>query len=162
MAGALERGDLIGAAVDVFPKEPASKDEAFVSPLQKFSNIILTPHIGGSTLEAQQAIGEDVSGKLARYVALGATKGAVNVPEIEPGQVKPGRTRLLSFHSNAPGFLSRLNDAVSASGANIAAQHLETRGELGYVAADLEGDIPSGFIDHVRALDGSIRARLVR
>ncbi|WP_417485656.1 phosphoglycerate dehydrogenase [Maricaulis sp.] len=162
LAGALERGDLIGAAVDVFPKEPASKDEAFVSPLQKFSNIILTPHIGGSTLEAQQAIGEDVSGKLARYVALGATKGAVNVPEIEPGHVKPGRTRLLSFHSNAPGFLSRLNDAVSASGANIAAQHLETRGELGYVAADLEGDIPSGFIDHVRALDGSIRARLVR
>jgi D-3-phosphoglycerate dehydrogenase / 2-oxoglutarate reductase len=162
LADALESGHLIGAAVDVFPKEPASKDEAFVSPLQKFQNIILTPHIGGSTLEAQQAIGEDVSGKLARYVSLGATKGAVNVPEIEPGRIKPGRTRLLSFHSNAPGFLSRLNDAVSAAGANIAAQQLETRGELGYVAADLEGDLPAGFIDHVRALDGSIRARLVR
>ena len=81
---------------------------------------------------------------------------------IEPGRIKPGRTRLLSFHSNAPGFLSRLNDAVSAAGANIAAQQLETRGELGYVAADLEGDLPAGFIDHVRALDGSIRARLVR
>ena len=161
LTAALESGHLLGAAVDVFPKEPASKDESFASPLQKFENIILTPHVGGSTIEAQASIGEDVSSKLARFVSQGSTKGAVNVPEIEPGPVAPGRTRLVSFHGNAPGYLSRLNDAVSASGANIAAQHLETRGSIGYVAADLEGDLPDSFLDHVRALDGSIRARLL-
>ena len=161
LAEALDSRHLLGAAVDVFPKEPASKDEAFVSPLQQFANVILTPHIGGSTLEAQAAIGEDVSGKLARYLALGATKGAVNVPEIEPGELRPGRRRLLSFHANAPGFLTRLNEAISATAANVASQQLQTRGELGYVASDLEGDLPPGFIDHVNALPGSIRARLV-
>lgn len=161
LTAALESGHILGAAVDVFPKEPASKDERFDSPLQKFENIILTPHVGGSTIEAQASIGEDVSSKLARFVSQGSTKGAVNVPEIEPGPVAPGRTRLVSFHGNAPGYLSRLNDAVSASGANIAAQHLETRGSIGYVAADLEGNLPASFLDHVRALDGSIRARLL-
>ena len=161
LAAALESGHLNGAAVDVFPKEPASKDEAFVSPLQAFQNVILTPHIGGSTLEAQASIGEDVSSKLARYLSQGSTKGAVNVPEIEPGEIKPGRVRLLSFHQNAPGFLSRLNDVISASTANIAAQRLETRGALGYVASDLEGELPPGFIDQVNGLEGSIRARLI-
>jgi D-3-phosphoglycerate dehydrogenase len=161
LCAALASGHLRGAAVDVFPREPASKDEAFESPLQNFENVILTPHVGGSTLEAQAAIGDDVSGKLTRFLTHGATKGAVNVPQIEPGNLVPGRTRLLSFHGNAPGYLSRLNDAVSASGANITAQHLETRGEIGYVAADLEGVLPTAFLDHIKALDGSIRARLV-
>ena len=162
LAEALESGHLIGAAVDVFPKEPASKDEAFVSPLQKFQNVILTPHIGGSTLEAQASIGEDVSGKLARYLSQGSTKGAVNVPEIEPGEIREGRVRLLSFHANAPGFLTRLNETISSTSANIAAQQLETRGQLGYVASDLEGPLPDDFLDRVNALDGSIRARLIR
>ena len=161
LAAALESGHLLGAAVDVFPKEPASKDERFETPLQKFENIILTPHVGGSTLEAQEAIGDDVAAKLARFLSHGSTKGSVNVPEIEPGPIKAGRVRLLSFHGNAPGYLSRLNDAVSAAGANIAAQQLETRGELGYVAADLEGDLPDSFLEQVKAMDGTIRARLV-
>jgi D-3-phosphoglycerate dehydrogenase len=161
LCAALASGHLRGAAVDVFPIEPASPSDPFDSPLQAFENVILTPHVGGSTLEAQAAIGDDVSGKLARFVTHGATKGAVNVPEIEPGNIAAGRTRLISFHGNAPGYLSRLNDAVSASGANIAAQHLETRGDIGYVAADLEGELPAAFLDHVRALEGSIRARLV-
>lgn len=162
LADALESGHLLGAAVDVFPKEPASKDEAFVSPLQRFENVILTPHIGGSTLEAQASIGEDVSGKLARYLSQGATKGAVNVPEIEPGEIKPGRVRLLSFHANAPGFLTRLNEAISSTSANIAAQRLETRNGLGYVVSDLEGPLPDDFLNRVNALEGSIRARLIR
>ncbi|MDG2044535.1 MAG: phosphoglycerate dehydrogenase, partial [Maricaulis sp.] len=161
LCAALESGHLAGAAVDVFPVEPASKSEAFVSPLQQFENVILTPHVGGSTLEAQAAIGEDVARKLARFIQQGTTKGAVNVPNIDPGPLAPGRTRLLSFHGNAPGYLTRLNDAISASGANVAAQHLETSGDIGFVAADLEGDLPAAFIDHVRALDGSVRARLV-
>ncbi|MHA6288130.1 phosphoglycerate dehydrogenase [Maricaulis sp. CAU 1757] len=160
LADALQRGHLSGAAVDVFPKEPASKDEAFVSPLQQCANVILTPHIGGSTLEAQAAIGEDVAGKLVRFLSQGSTKGAVNVPEIDAGPVRPGRHRLMSFHANAPGFLGRLNEAVSASGANIAAQHLETRGELGYVISDLEGALPDDFLQRVSSLEGSIRARL--
>ncbi|WP_238934364.1 phosphoglycerate dehydrogenase [Maricaulis parjimensis] len=161
LADALAEERLLGAAIDVFPKEPASKDEAFVSPLQRFENIILTPHVGGSTLEAQAAIGEDVSAKLTRYLSQGSTKGAVNVPEIEPGEIKPGRARLLSFHANAPGFLMRLNETISSTAANIAAQQLETRGQLGYVASDLEGELPADFIDRVNALEGSIRARVI-
>ncbi|WP_300543749.1 phosphoglycerate dehydrogenase [Maricaulis sp.] len=162
LADALESGHLLGAAVDVFPKEPASKEEKFVSPLQRFENVILTPHVGGSTLEAQASIGEDVSGKLARYLALGSTKGAVNVPEIEPGEIKPGRARLLSFHANAPGFLTRLNETISSTAANIASQQLQTGNGLGYVASDLEGPLPEDFIDRVNALEGSIRARVIR
>ena len=161
LANALESGHLFGAAVDVFPKEPASKNEAFVSPLQQFENVILTPHIGGSTLEAQAAIGEDVSLKLARFLQQGSTKGAVNVPELEPGPVPQGRSRVVSFHGNAPGYLSRLTDIVSASGANIASQRLETRGDFGYVIADLEGDLPDNLVEQVKGLDGSIRVRLI-
>ena len=155
---ALESGHLIGAAIDVFPKEPASKEEAFVTPLQNFENIILTPHVGGSTLEAQEAIGDDVAAKLARFLSHGATKGSVNVPELEAGPIQPGRVRLLSFHGNAPGYLSRLNDAVSAAGANIAAQHPETRGEIGYVIAALQGDLPEAFLGVVPPIRGPIRA----
>ena len=102
-----------------------------------------------------------MSAKLTRYLSQGSTKGAVNVPEIEPGDVKPGRVRLLSFHANAPGFLMRLNEAISATSANVAAQQLETRGQLGYVASDLEGPLPDDFMDRVNALEGSIRARLI-
>jgi len=161
LAASLRSGHIGGAAIDVFPVEPASKTERFETPLQAFENVILTPHIGGSTQEAQAAIGDDVSMKLARYLAEGATKGAVNLPELDPGPIRNGRTRLLSIHGNAPGFLGRLNEAVSAAGANIAAQHLETRGEVGYVAADLEGDLPASFADHVKGLDGAIKTRLI-
>ena len=161
LAAALESGHIRGTAVDVFPKEPASKDEAFVSPLQQFENVILTPHVGGSTLEAQAAIGDDVALKLARFLSQGTTKGAVNVPELDPGPLKSGTRRILSFHRNAPGFLSRFNDAVSTSGANIAAQRLQTMGELGYATADLEGELPAGFVEHIAALDGSIATRLI-
>lgn len=162
VAAALESGQLGGVAVDVFPVEPASKSDPFVSPLQAFENVILTPHIGGSTLEAQAAIGTDVASKLARFLTEGATKGAVNVPEMDPGPLSAGQTRLLSFHGNAPGYLTRLNEAVSASGANVTAQRLETKGELGFVAADLDGELPAGFVDYVSALEGSIKTRLIK
>ena len=162
VAAALETGQLGGVAVDVFPVEPASKSDPFVSPLQAFENVILTPHIGGSTLEAQAAIGTDVASKLARFLTEGATKGAVNVPEMDPGPLSAGQTRLLSFHGNAPGYLTRLNEAVSASGANVTAQRLETKGELGFVAADLDGELPAGFVDYVSALEGSIKTRLIK
>ena len=122
LAAALEDGHLAGAAVDVFPVEPSSKDERFTSPLQRQRNVILTPHIGGSTLEAQAAIGQDSAIKLAKYLYLGSTGHAVNFPQVEPGPIRPGCTRVAVPHKNAPGFLRRLNDAAERAGANVAAQ----------------------------------------
>ncbi|MEE2565138.1 phosphoglycerate dehydrogenase [Hyphobacterium marinum] len=161
LAAALKSGHLAGAAVDVFPKEPASKSEEFLSPLRGLDNALLTPHIGGSTEEAQAAIGEDAGLKLSRYAFEGATAKAVNLPELEPGALVSGRTRLTSLHTNAPGYLSRLNELVGGAGLNIAAQYLNTSGSYGYASADLEGNIPAGFSEKVAALGGTIRARLL-
>ena len=161
LASALKSGHLAGAAVDVFPKEPKSKDERFDSPLVGCPNVILTPHIGGSTAEAQAAIGEDAALKLARFIHEGSTSRAVNFPEVDPGPVQPGRTRLVAPHRNAPGYLTALNEAASAAGANVASQFLQTKGEIGYAVTDLEGGLPAGFLDDVRAINGTIRARLI-
>ena len=161
LADALKSGHLGGAAVDVFPKEPKSKGERFESPLTDCPNVLLTPHIGGSTAEAQAAIGQDAAVKIARYLFEGGTAHAVNFPEVEPGPIRPGRTRLTAPHRNQPGYLRRLNDAAERAGANVASQYLQTEGELGYAIADLEGPIPKDFLDTVLALDGTIRARLI-
>ncbi|MCW5725532.1 MAG: phosphoglycerate dehydrogenase [Maricaulaceae bacterium] len=161
LTAALESGHIGGAAIDVFPTEPASKDERFESPLLAFDNVLLTPHIGGSTEEAQAAIGEDAAVKLARYVFEGSTGKAVNFPQLEPGPLAPGRARLLSIHVNAPGYLSHLNEAISGAGLNVAAQHLQTQGQTGYAAADLEGGLPDGFLARVQAVPGTLRARLL-
>lgn len=161
LASALDDGHIAGAAVDVFPVEPSSKDNRFDSPLQRFRNVILTPHIGGSTLEAQAAIGQDSAIKLAKYLYLGSTGHAVNFPQVEPGPVRPGCTRVAVPHVNAPGFLRRLNDAAERAGANVAAQFLQTDAEIGYALADLEGALPADFLDRINALDGTIRARIL-
>ncbi|MEO1038917.1 MAG: phosphoglycerate dehydrogenase [Pseudomonadota bacterium] len=161
LADALKSGHLAGAAVDVFPKEPKSKDEAFESPLIGCPNVILTPHIGGSTAEAQAAIGEDAAIKLARFIHEGSTSRAVNFPEVDPGPIQSGRTRLIAPHRNAPGYLRALNDVASSAGANVASQFLQTKGEIGYAVTDLEGDLPAGLLDQVRAINGTIRARLI-
>jgi D-3-phosphoglycerate dehydrogenase len=161
LAGALRSGHLAGAAVDVFPVEPKSKDERFESPLIGCPNVILTPHIGGSTLEAQAAIGTDAATKLARFLFEGATSQSVNFPEVDPGPLQPGRTRILAPHLNRPGYLRKLNNTAEDAGANVAAQFLQTEGELGYAVADLEGDLPGDFLDRIRAIDGTIRARAI-
>ncbi|XBQ16853.1 MAG: phosphoglycerate dehydrogenase [Oceanicaulis sp.] len=160
LAEALRSGKLAGAAVDVFPVEPKSKDEAFESPLQGCPNAILTPHIGGSTAEAQQAIGLDAATKLAKYLYQGATSHAVNFPHVEPGPLGEGQVRVLVPHFNRPGFLRRLNEAAEQAGANVAAQYLQTDGEYGYAVADLER-APADILARVEALDGAIRARLI-
>lgn len=161
LAAALRAGKLAGAAVDVFPVEPKSKDEAFKSPLLGCPNVILTPHIGGSTAEAQQAIGTDAAGKLAKFLYQGSTSHAVNFPQVEPGPLAPGRLRALVPHFNRPGFLRRLNEAAEQAGANVAAQYLQTDGEYGYAVADLEGAGPD-ILARIDGLDGAIRARLIQ
>ncbi len=160
-ARALCDGHLLGAAVDVFPIEPASNAERFKTPLQGLPNVLLTPHVGGSTAEAQERIGQEVARKLVDYSDTGATLGAVNFPQVQ----LPARgfgTRYMHVHRNQPGTLRRINDVFSARGLNIAGQFLQTEGEMGYVVVDAEGagDVDS-VLDELRAIDGTIRARLL-
>jgi D-3-phosphoglycerate dehydrogenase len=160
LASALKSGHLAGAAVDVFPVEPKGKEDRFDSPLVSCPNVILTPHIGGSTAEAQQAIGTDAATKLAKFLYQGATSHAVNFPQVEPGPIGEGRVRVIVPHINKPGFLRRLNEAAEHAGANVAAQYLQTDGEYGYAIADLEA-APADIKARVEALDGAIRARII-
>ena len=165
LAGAVREKHLAGAAVDVFPREPKSNKEAFETPLQGLANVILTPHVGGSTEEAQERIGEEVARKLVDHALTGSTTGAVNFPHVQLPSASAGRTRFTHAHSNAPGMLGRVNAALSASGLNVAAQHLQTDGDLGYVVIDAEADPSSAAVQHVLTqlvqIPGTIRARLV-
>jgi D-3-phosphoglycerate dehydrogenase len=148
--------------VDVFPVEPASNQEPFHAPLQGLENVILTPHVGGSTQEAQERIGAEVAKKLIDYSDVGSTVGAVNFPQVQL-PTRPTGTRYIHVHYNAPGMLGRLNEVFSRRGLNIAAQYLQTDTEVGYVVVDAEG-VPEqsrDTLEAIRALDGAIRARLL-
>ncbi|MDB5548580.1 MAG: phosphoglycerate dehydrogenase [Tardiphaga sp.] len=162
LAAALKDGHLAGAALDVFPIEPSSNAERFHSPLQGLSNVILTPHIGGSTEEAQDRIGSEVARKMIDYVESGSTMGAVNFPQVQL-KIRPVGARFSHVHRNVPGMLRRLNEVFLQRDVNIAAQFLETDSEVGYVV--LDADLPPGLSDKILAeissLDGTIRARLV-
>ena len=160
LAAALRDGHLAGAAVDVYPTEPRSNDDPFETPLQGIDRAILTPHVGGSTVEAQENIGAEVAGKLVRYSDTGTTETSVNVPEVVLPPHPEGH-RLLHIHRNVPGVLAAINGAFSAMGANVAAQFLQTRGELGYVVTDLDGEQSRGALDALRQIDGTIRARVL-
>ncbi len=159
---ALLSGHLLGAAVDVFPVEPAGAAEPFVTPLQGLPNVILTPHIGGSTGEAQERIGSEVAHKLIDYSDAGSTLGAVNFPQVQlPG--RPQATRYIHIHHNVPGMLGRVNGIFSSRGLNIAGQYLQTDGELGYVVVETQSDTGcEECLAELRRLDGTIRARLIR
>jgi D-3-phosphoglycerate dehydrogenase len=166
LAEALKSGHLAGAALDVFPHEPASKDEAFASELRGIPNVILTPHVGGSTEEAQAAIAEDVAAKFIKFMNVGSTTGAVNVPEVElPEQDAWGtgstqrRQRILHFHRNVPGVLSKLHGVVAGLGANIWAEYLRTNEQIGYVVLDVDPLPNSALIDQLRAMPETIRVR---
>ena len=163
LAAALDGGRVSGAAVDVVPVEPERNDEEFVSPLRRFDNVLLTPHIGGSTAEAQQNIGAEVAEKLLKYSNNGSTITSVNFPEVAlPGHA--GNHRLLHTHRNQPGVLSRINDVFSRHQVNIAAQYLQTSPRIGYVVIDVDATGGADTRALKRELDqveGTIRTRLL-
>jgi D-3-phosphoglycerate dehydrogenase / 2-oxoglutarate reductase len=162
LAAALRDGHLAGAAVDVFPVEPKGNDDAFVSPLLGMDNVILTPHIGGSTLEAQDNIGIEVASKLIRYSDNGSTLSAVNFPEATLPE-HPHSRRLLHIHRNVPGMLSRINELFSAGNINIDAQFLQTDAEVGYVVIDVTADATqaTALKEKLAAIPGTLRTRVL-
>jgi D-3-phosphoglycerate dehydrogenase len=157
---ALENKKLNGAAIDVFPVEPKSNSEVFESPLRKFDNVILTPHVGGSTQEAQQNIGIEVAGKLVKYSDNGSTLSAVNFPEVSLPE-HTGRSRLLHIHENRPGVLTQINQAFADQGINIAAQYLQTNENIGYVVVDIESENAAEGLAQLSAIEGTIKTRLL-
>jgi D-3-phosphoglycerate dehydrogenase / 2-oxoglutarate reductase len=160
LADAIRRGHIGGAAVDVYPDEPEGNSEGFGSPLRGLPNVILTPHIGGSTEEAQEAIGREVSSALLKLVNAGATTGAVNFPQIEVPITKDTH-RILNVHRNVPGVLRDINKIVSDRNANIRAQVLSTDPEIGYLLMDLDQDVSGDVKRAIAALDTSIRTRIL-
>lgn len=162
LAQSLRSGHLSGAAVDVFPLEPKANDEAFVSPLIGMDNVILTPHIGGSTLEAQDNIGIEVAAKLVRYSDNGSTLSAVNFPEATLPE-HPHSHRLLHIHRNMPGMLSRINEIFSQQNINIDGQYLQTNANIGYVVADVSTTQAQAaeLKDALAAIPGTLRTRVL-
>jgi D-3-phosphoglycerate dehydrogenase len=156
----LESGHLAGAAVDVFPVEPSSRAEEFRNELRGLPNVILTPHIGGSTLEAQQDIGRFVAGKLLDFVADGSTVLSVNLPPLGLAEHE-GTHRLAHLHQNVPGVLAAINSVLADHGVNVEGQLLGTRGESGYVLTDIGVDYPDDVLAQLRALPETVRLRVL-
>ncbi|MBW8192677.1 phosphoglycerate dehydrogenase [Neiella marina] len=160
LAEALTSGKIAGAAVDVFPVEPKSNKEEFVSPLRGIDNVILTPHVGGSTQEAQANIGIEVAGKLTKYSDNGSTLSAVNFPEVSLPE-HTDCSRLLHVHENKPGILTQINLTFAEKGVNIAAQFLQTDDALGYVVIDVHTADAQTALEHLKAIDGTIKTRIL-
>jgi D-3-phosphoglycerate dehydrogenase len=160
LAEALRAGHLSGAAIDVFPTEPQSNKQRFESPLQGLKNVILTPHVGGSTEEAQAAIGKEVTVTLLKFLNTGSTLPAVNFPRVEPSQLR-GRHRILNIHRNVPGVLSDINTIISESHANVESQVLETNSDVGYLVMDLDRGVSEEVRSRVSALATNIRTRIL-
>ncbi len=160
LAEALKSGHLAGAALDVFPDEPAHNQEPFSSPLQGLKNVILTPHIGGSTEEAQEAIGAEVAQSLTKFFHLGATSGAVNFPHVDPPYLGTFQ-RVLNVHKNTPGVLGEINQVISQLGGNIRAQYLSTDENIGYVVMDIDGLIGDELCAKLSEKPNILRSRLI-
>lgn len=160
LASALKSKHIAGCAVDVFPVEPASNKEKFVSPLQGLPNVILTPHIGGSTEEAQKAIGAEVAESFRRFLKIGSTSGAVNFPNVDL-PFKVGTSRILNVHRNEPGVLGEINGLISKAGANIEGQYLSTDDKIGYLVMDVHSSQVDQLASEISLLNRSIRTRVV-
>lgn len=160
LVDALKSKHLAGCAIDVFPEEPASNKEKFRSPLQGVANVILTPHIGGSTEEAQTAIGTEVAESFRRYLKIGSSSGAVNFPNVDL-PVKQGTSRILNVHRNEPGVLGEINGLISKAGANIEGQYLSTNAKIGYLVMDLQSAQATALAGEIEKLGRSIRTRVV-
>jgi D-3-phosphoglycerate dehydrogenase len=160
LAARLASGRLAGAAVDVFPREPGDGDEEFRSPLRGQERAILTPHIGGSTLEAQESIGREVALKLATYSDRGSTLGAVNFPQLNLVEQDCAH-RVLHIHRNQPGVLQQINTILAEQGINVLGQHLQTTARVGYVVLDIERHGNRQLLDALKRVDGTIRARIL-
>lgn len=160
VADGLRSKHLAGVAADVFPKEPASNDEPFVNELQEFSNVILTPHIGGNTIEAQANIGLEVAEKLVKFSDTGSTIGAVNFVEISL-QANSFKQRFMHIHRNVPGVLRELNNIFSSKGINISAEYLQTDPDIGYVIIETESELDSSILAELRNIPHTIRTRLL-
>ncbi|HEY5390967.1 MAG TPA: phosphoglycerate dehydrogenase [Hanamia sp.] len=157
---ALKNNDLSGAAIDVFPKEPAKNGDAFSSPLQGLSNVLLTPHIGGSTEEAQQNIGEDVSNKLFNFLEKGITTGSHSVPPLNL-PLQENTHRILHIHNNVPGVLSEINTELSSHKINILGQYLKTNDDIGYVVLDVNKNLSKEALELLKNVKETIKVRLL-
>jgi D-3-phosphoglycerate dehydrogenase len=160
LAAKLANDELGGAAIDVFPVEPKSNDEEFISPLRKFENCILTPHVGGSTMEAQENIGIEVSEKLAKYSDNGSSFTSVNFPEVTL-PAHPNYHRILHIHKNVPGILAQINNLFSTAGINITSQYLQTNEEVGYVVMDIDKKDSDLAVEKLNQIAGTIRCRIL-
>lgn len=156
----LKSGHLAGAALDVFPSEPKGVNEPLASPLIGMMNVILTPHIGGSTQESQENIGREVAEKLVLFLRSGATKGAVNFPEV-PYLPITGETRILHVHKNVPGTMGALSNIFAESGLNIVGQQLQTLGQFGYAITDVDGEVTEDLLSRLRAHPGTVRCERI-
>lgn len=160
LAQALENRVIAGAAIDVFPVEPKSNDEEFLSPLRKFDNCIITPHVGGSTMEAQENIGVEVAEKLIKYSDNGSSFTAVNFPEVTL-PAHPGNHRLLHIHNNVPGVLTEINSVFSETSINISSQYLQTNEKVGYVVIDIDEQYSELALARLNQVGGTIRCRIL-
>jgi D-3-phosphoglycerate dehydrogenase len=160
LAEALKSGKLLGAAIDVFPVEPKSNKDTFESPLRGLDNVILTPHVGGSTVEAQENIGIEVAEKLVKYSDNGTSTSSVNFPEVAL-PAHPGKHRLLHIHRNVPGVLSEINRIFSDNQINVSAQYLQTNEKIGYVVIDIDAKSSALALEKLSQIAGTIRCRVL-
>jgi D-3-phosphoglycerate dehydrogenase len=160
LAKAIESGHLSGAGIDVFPWEPEKNGDPFTSPLQGLPNVLLTPHIGGSTEEAQQNIGVDVSQKLFSYLEAGISTGSHSIPELALPPME-GTHRILHIHKNVPGVLSSINNSLSSKNINILAQYLKTNEDIGYVVLDVDKKISANAFHLLKEVKETIKVRML-
>ncbi len=161
LAEGLKSGKIAGAGIDVFPEEPKSNDDPFKSELQGLPNVILTPHVGGSTEEAQKNIGTEVAQKLLKFINNGSTTFSVNFPNIELGNLKPAHHRILNIHKNQQGFLRDINQIITDLGGNILTQNLSTSANIGYLSMEIDKNLGDELKNKIKAHPNSIRTRIL-